>query len=248
MALFTKDKSAPRAETPMSAAVVAQGDAGQPVAPDDAALEELIKQIGREFLDQARRHRLSVLSSAFWSDKLIDWAMKDEAFKVQLFRFVDAFPTLKTPRQIHDHLVDYLSQPGVTPPPGLGLGIKAGGLMKGMMAKTVAGQITAMAQKFIAGTDAASAQPMLKDLWSRGIGFSVDLLGEVCVSHAEACDYQRKYLDLVRNLSREVARWPANDRLEHDHLGPVPRTNVSIKISSLYARTDPIDFAGTIGG
>ncbi len=247
MALFTKDKSAPRAETPISAAA-AEGDAGQPMAPDDAALEELIKQIGREFLEQARRHRLSVLSSAFWSDKLIDWAMKDEAFKVQLFRFVDAFPTLKTPRQIHDHLVDYLSQPGVTPPPGLGLGLKAGGLMKGMMAKTVAGQITAMAQKFIAGTDAASAQPMLKDLWSRGIGFSVDLLGEVCVSNAEARDYQRKYLDLVRNLSREVARWPANDRLEHDHLGQIPRSNVSIKISSLYARTDPIDFAGTIAG
>ena len=56
----------------------------------------------------------SLLSTAFWSDKLMNWAMQDEAFKVQLFRFVDTFPMLKTPDQVHDHLTDYLSQPGVT--------------------------------------------------------------------------------------------------------------------------------------
>jgi RHH-type proline utilization regulon transcriptional repressor/proline dehydrogenase/delta 1-pyrroline-5-carboxylate dehydrogenase len=35
-------------------------------------------------------------------------------------------------------------------------------------------------------------------------------------------------------------------RLERDHLGPIPRTNVSIKISSLSARCDPIDSAGAM--
>ena len=96
-----------------------------PKAPQ--AIETRIRQIGTELLDEARDQRGGVLSKAFWSQKLIDWAMKDEAFKVQLFRFVDAFPTLKTPQQVHDHLTDYLSQPGVTTPPGLGLGMKAGG-------------------------------------------------------------------------------------------------------------------------
>src|SRR5262249_48933417 len=32
-----------------------------------------------------------------------------------------------------------------------------------------------------------------------------------------------------------------------DHLGPIPRTNVSIKISSLSARCDPIDTEGAVG-
>ena len=213
-----------------------------------AELESQIQQIGGALLEQVRGQRGGLLSRSFWSQKLIDWAMKDEAFKVQLFRFVDTFPTLRTPAQIHDHLADYLSQPGVTPPPGLGIGLKAGGLLKGAFARTVAGQITAMGQRFIAGTDASSALPKLKKLWSQGIGFSVDLLGEACLSNAEAQVYQGKYLDLVTNLPASVAAWPANDCLEHDHLGPIPRTNVSIKISSLFARTDPIDITGSIAG
>ena len=83
-----------------------------------------------------------VFSARFWSDQLMNWAMKDPAFKVQLFRFVDVFPMLRTPALVHDYLIDYLSQPGVTLPPGMDLGLKAGGLAKGLMAKTIAGRIT----------------------------------------------------------------------------------------------------------
>ena len=55
-------------------------------------------------------------------------------------------------------------------------------------------QITGMAGKFIAGTDAASALPGLRSLWNDGIAFSVDLLGEACVSDAEADQYRDRYL------------------------------------------------------
>ncbi|HWB18680.1 MAG TPA: proline dehydrogenase family protein, partial [Phycisphaerales bacterium] len=204
--------------------------------------------IGREYLASAKKHAKGMLSASFWSDKLMDWTMKDEGFKVQLFRFVDTFPMLKTSEQIHEHLVDYLSQPGVTPPPMLATGLKVGGMAKGMMAGMISGRITGMAEKFIAGTDAASALPRLKGLWEQGIAFSVDLLGEACVSDEEAEAYQRKYMDLIENLPKSVAGWKANERLERDHLGAIPRTNVSIKISSMFARTDPIDTEGSIRG
>ncbi len=46
---------------------------------------------------------------AFWSDKLMGWAMKDEAFKVQLFRLIGTFLMLRTPEQMHDHRLDYLT-------------------------------------------------------------------------------------------------------------------------------------------
>ena len=55
-----------------------------------------------------------------------------------------------------------------------------------------------------------------------------------------------KYLDLINNLPSQVAGWPASARLESDHLGAIPRTNVSVKISSLSARCDPIDTEGSI--
>jgi RHH-type proline utilization regulon transcriptional repressor/proline dehydrogenase/delta 1-pyrroline-5-carboxylate dehydrogenase len=218
------------------------------VTPADPSLEALIHAKGLDLLNRARNNTKGMLSAAFWSDKLMEWSMKDEAFKVQLFRFVDAFPMLRTPDAVHEHLVDYLTQPGVKPPPGLDLGLKAGGLAKGLMTKTVSNQITGMASKFIAGTDAATALPKLRTMWDEGLAFSVDLLGEACVSDEEAAAYQQKYLDLINNLPSQVASWPANARLESDHLGAIPRVNVSIKISSLHARTDPIDTESSIRG
>jgi len=205
-----------------------------------------VMQIGEQMLGAARKHRAGLLSAKFYQDKLMDWAMKDHEFKVQLFRFVDAFPVLTTPEMVHDHLADYLSQPGVKLPPFLSTAMKAGGLAKGTLTKTISGQIKGMAHNFIAGTDAASALPTLERLWKEGVAFSVDLLGEACVSDAEADAYRDKYLDLVGNLPATVASWPEQPRLERDHLGPIPRTNVSIKISSLSARSDPIDNEGAI--
>ncbi|MEY5033348.1 MAG: Bifunctional protein PutA, partial [Planctomycetota bacterium] len=241
MALFFKSKKSATSST--SAAPAAPGGT---LVERDPALEARAQAIGADFLTRARNARTNML--AVWSEGLMDWAMQDEAFKVQLFRFVDCFPTLKDNDAVYDHLTDYLSQPGVTPPPFVATGLKAGALMKGVVTKTMSGQITSMAQKFIAGTDAASALPTLRKIWDSGLCFSVDLLGEACVSDEEAEAYRRKYLDLIENLPQSVASWGANPRLESDHLGAIPRTNVSIKISSLSARVDPIDTEGSIKG
>ena len=113
-----------------------------------AEMEERIQSIGTRILNNARNQKQNWLSTAFWSDKLMDWAMEDENFKIQLFRFIDTFPTLKTPEQVHDHLLDYLTQPNVKLPPGMGLGLKAGGIMQGTMTKTVTKQIKKMAENY----------------------------------------------------------------------------------------------------
>jgi RHH-type proline utilization regulon transcriptional repressor/proline dehydrogenase/delta 1-pyrroline-5-carboxylate dehydrogenase len=214
----------------------------------DSATEQQIFVIGERLLDLSRAKKQGWLSSAFWSDKLMDWAMQDEGFKIQLFRFVDTFPTLVTPEQVHEHLIDYLTQPEVTLPSGLGLGLKAGGIAQGTMTKTVTSQITKMAKRFIAGTDALSALPELESIWNEGVAFSVDLLGEACVSDSEAAEYRQRYLDLLINLPKAVSSWEPNSILENDHLGPIPRTNISIKISSLFANTDPIAHEISIDG
>ncbi len=216
-----------------------------PARPGDD-LEPRIREIGTQLLTAARGHKSGILSKQFYSDALMDWSMKDPAFKVQMFRFVDAFPMLKSAEAIHEHLEDYLSQPGVTVPTVIAGALKAGRLVKSASAAVISKQITGMASKFIAGTDAASALPGLRELWNDGIAFSVDLLGEACVSDAEADQYRDRYLDLIRNLPAQVSAWPANPRLESGHLGPIPRVNVSIKVSSLSARCDPIDTEGAI--
>ncbi len=217
-----------------------------PHRPQTADLEQRTRQIAADMLARARDRKLGFLSTRFYSDKLMNWSMKDHDFKVQLFRFVDVFPVLNTPEMIHDILVDYLSQPGVNPPPGIDLGLRAGAVAKGLMGKTIESQIRAMARKFIAGTDAADALPTLRKLWNDNIAFSVDLLGEACISDEEADEYRDKYLDLIENLPETVDSWNEQPLLTRDHLGEIPRTNVSIKISSLSGKVDPIDTEASI--
>ncbi|HMN40242.1 MAG TPA: proline dehydrogenase family protein [Phycisphaerales bacterium] len=243
MAIFSRKPKTPPASKVLTPSGSPNGHA--PASPPSAS-ESRVHEIGRDMLARARGHSSGLLSAKFYSDKLMEWSMKDQAFKVQLFRFVDAFPMLRTTEDIYDHLTDYLSQPGVKVPAAIEMGLKAGGIAKGLATKTITSQIESMAAKFIVGRDAASAMGNLADLWTNGIAFSVDLLGEACVSDAEAAAYQAKYLDLVNNLPERVASWKPNPRLESDHLGPIPRTNVSIKISSLSARVDPIDTEGSI--
>ena len=174
--------------------------AAGPIAASDArSADAQIRQIGEELLAIARKHP----DAKGLNDKLADWAMRDDAFKVQLFRFVDTFPMLPDAESVHRHLTEYLGEPPAPGmgapqlPPGMGLGLKAGGLLKGTMSRTLAGQITAMGQRYIAGTDAASAVPLLRERWKQGVGFSVDLLGEACLSEREAEDYRARYHDLI---------------------------------------------------
>ncbi len=232
---------------PVSLPAASPGATRDALRTDAPWREDRVIEFGLEILERARGHKSGLFSKQFWSDKLMDWSMRDHEFKVQFFRFVDAFPVLRhSPEAVYDHLKDYMEQPGVTPPPGMASGIKAGGVAKGVFSKTIAGQIEGMGRKFIAGTDAKDALPQLEKLWKNGIGFSVDLLGEACVSSKEADAYLDKYMDLVQNLPETVRLWVPNEQLENDHLGPIPRTNVSIKISSLSAQCDPIDPDGAI--
>lgn len=113
MPFFSRSKTQPAPPASVPTVVIPtpiENDPGREIPPADPAVERRILEIGAEYLDLARGGKAGLLNAAFWSDKLMDWAMQDEAFKVQLFRFVDAFPMLRTPEQIHEHLVDYLSQ------------------------------------------------------------------------------------------------------------------------------------------
>ncbi|MFN7559717.1 MAG: hypothetical protein ACK5RX_10220, partial [bacterium] len=138
--------------------------AGPPAAPAGQVSQERIVQLGTELLTLARRHKSGLLSSAFYSDALMNWSMKDPLFKVQMFRFVDCFPVLKDAEDIYDHLQDYLTQPGVTVPAPIAAALSAGKLAKGLAVGTIRKQIESMAGKFIAGTAPASALPTLRAL------------------------------------------------------------------------------------
>ena len=207
---------------------------------DDPALERRIGQIGRLLLEHARRRRTALLSRDYWSDWLMNWATKDETFKNQLFRFIDAFPAVLTPQQVHEHLADYFLRGGVPLPLGLRPALKAGGLWKSAMSRLISGQIRSMAARFIAGADITDALPILARLWANDTAHTITLLGERCLSAGEALAYQQAYIRVLREIAPAAASWPAGDRAEHDHLGPIPRVNLSLKLSALHPMPDPL--------
>jgi RHH-type proline utilization regulon transcriptional repressor/proline dehydrogenase/delta 1-pyrroline-5-carboxylate dehydrogenase len=73
----------------------------------------------------------------------------------------------------------------------------------------------------------------------------VDLLGEATITEKEATQYQGEYLTLIEGLASAVNTWPEEPLIDRDEVGPLPRVNVSVKLSSLYSQFDPIDPAGT---
>ncbi len=210
-----------------------------PYQAHDPELERDIQIQGREWLEDARA--AAKASRSVWSERLVERALADEAFKVQLFRFVDVFPMLGDPAHLCDVLNDYFSMPGLVLPRGMQVGLRATRMAKGAASRAIGHQIRSMAQNFIAGESVDGALPGLRAAWEKERAFSVDLLGEACVSQAEAEQYAERYLALIRELAARVTDWPSSERLEHDPFGALPRASVSIKLSSLDPRATSID-------
>jgi RHH-type proline utilization regulon transcriptional repressor/proline dehydrogenase/delta 1-pyrroline-5-carboxylate dehydrogenase len=198
-------------------------------------------------LEEVSQHK----QGFFWNDfdaKMMDWAMRDERLKVQLFRFVDVLPMLKTPEDVLHHLHEYLDVPGLKFP-GLGLmGLNAAasiGLGRKAVAAAVTRQMTGMARKFIAGSDIKEAAEVLQRLRQQNMASTVDIIGEVTVSEEEGKTCQEQYLTLISGLCEQAKRWPANPRTDTAAGKPIPRVNISIKLSALSAQFEPADPEGT---
>ena len=213
-------------------------------------LESSIRHIGRTLAEHCQTGTPAVLSQRWWNDLLMDWGMRDEDFKVQLFRFVDVLPTLKTDEQFTRLLAEYFSHTPILPPPlkwslqklpATRLGAHVGALL-------LRRQFARMAYTFIAGDSIRSAMPVLKHLWQFGRGASVDLLGETTVSETGADGYRDRCLDALGEYHEQAQAWPGRPLLERDHLGLIPRVNLSIKISALYSQLDPADPDGSFEG
>ncbi|RFC41639.1 MAG: RHH-type transcriptional regulator, partial [Verrucomicrobia bacterium] len=83
--------------------------------------------------------------------RLMDWSMKDPAFKTQLFRFVDVLPSLNSSAEIVRHLQEYLGDKAVALNPALKAGLAASSFAPALVATPVKAQIVDMAGQFVAG-------------------------------------------------------------------------------------------------
>ena len=170
---------------------------------------------------------------------LMEWSMRDENFKTQLFRFVDVLPTLTSSGEVARHLQEYLGDEQVKLSPALRLGLKAAGGASWLFGAGVKAQVTGMARQFMLGDDQKEITATLRRLHDEGIAFTVDILGETVVSEAEADQYAQRYLRLMETLAAATSRWQGPCASNQAPRGALPTLNVSVKISALYSQIQP---------
>ena len=204
-----------------------------------------VAALATEITKRGEGKQARVFRMGWWSERLLAWAMKDEAFKTQLFRFVDVFPALQDPREVRRHVDEYLGGEGT--PGAMRAAVKtAHGLPAGVTRSVAHSQISRMARQFIVGETPEEALPALRALWEQGSATTVDLLGEKVVTEAEADRYAGRVEQLVRALAEGSATWPSRPILEADDVGPLPRANVSIKPTALASLYTPLTRADGI--
>ncbi|MBS0164393.1 MAG: proline dehydrogenase family protein, partial [Nitrospira sp.] len=210
---------------------------------DPALLEPRIRAIGEDLARRSSGLSPGLFDSRWWSQAAINLAMKDPAFKAQLFRFIDVLPSLKDDAQVVRLAEEYFGDMSGHLF-GAQWGLKALASTKlgaALSGKAIRHQVEQMATSFIAGASIEQAVPALRTLWENGRAFSVDLLGEASVNEREADAYRDRCLAALRVLGDVCPAWPPSSLLERDHLGPLPRVQLSVKISALYSQLDPID-------
>jgi RHH-type proline utilization regulon transcriptional repressor/proline dehydrogenase/delta 1-pyrroline-5-carboxylate dehydrogenase len=216
-------------------------------AEQHVELESLIRRFGRELSDRSSGLSPKVFHRGWWSAALLDWSLKEEDFKVRLFRFIDALPSLRTDEQVARLAYEYFGEEAVLPRlVRWGLRAMTGTRIGAFVgARGLRSQIRRMAGTFIAGESIDKALPALEGLWRDGYGCSVDLLGEATVSEVEADRYRDRCVEALSRMAQAAGRWPMQALLEQDHLGPLPRVNLSVKLSALYSQLDAIDPEGS---
>src|SRR5215469_9800222 len=169
-------------------------------------------------------------------------SMRDEQLKLQLFRFVDVLPSLRSSGEIVEHLQEYFAEARDSQKVSefLGAGISLARVVPWISGPILRWNVSEMARQFVAGRNPNDVMRTLRKRRTQRIGFTVDLLGEAVVSETETDEYAARYVDLLEGLAQETRNW--SDPLgKNSELFPV--VNLSVKISALYSQIDPADSA-----
>lgn len=220
-------------------------DVADEFSKDDLrTLDARARQIGRELFAALRRPKPRIYQRRWWNDRIMDWSMSDEQLKVQLFRFVDVLPMLRSSEMVSTRLAEYLGEAdhalGWWGRAGLGLA-KSTPPTRWALSKMAVIGAADFAKKFIAGSNYKEVLQAARNQRDQQRAFTLDILGEAVIGHREAEQYFRAYVDLLDAVSTVVNGWPHNSLLDEDDRGPIPRANLSIKLSALDCHFNPIE-------
>ncbi len=116
-----------------------------------SSLQGEIARRGERIFELVDRNPESIFSKAGFYQRMMAFSMRDEHFKVQMFRFVDVLASLRSPRDIVQHLGEYFAGMGNGTVPFLQTGIRAARVFPWLTAPILRWNVSGMARQFIAG-------------------------------------------------------------------------------------------------
>src|SRR5947209_19444665 len=150
------------------------------------SLQTEMKQLGERIFDLVYRHPEPLFSKDGFYQRLMALSMRDERFKVQMFRFVDVLPSLRRSGDIVQHLDEYFTDMRNGLAPLVRTGVRAAKIVPWISGQLLRWNVSRMARQFIAGKNPDDVMKKLRMRHEQQIGFTVDLLGEAVVSEKEA--------------------------------------------------------------
>ncbi len=194
--------------------------------------EELLVRVGRGLhaaLPRPSRHPIKALDA-----KGMELASSDAELRAALFRLVDVTPACRSHDDLARHLTEYLKEVDERPQ-ALQAAMRVAHTAPGRAALGAAAAtgVRHMAHRFIVGESPQAALGVLEGLWKEGSACSVDLLGEATFTSEEADRYAARCEEALEVLSAAARSWPQRPLLEADSAGPLPRVNLSVKVSAL---------------
>ncbi|MEB3336018.1 MAG: proline dehydrogenase family protein, partial [Leptolyngbyaceae bacterium] len=213
--------------------------------------EAQTQAIAKQLLADTRENRsffAQMRDQMRWDDKLLGWAMSNPGLRVQLFRFIDCLPALRSKPEIARHLQEYLGDETVELP----------GALKGMLnfanpdsvpgqlaATTVSTAVETLAHKYISGETIQQVIKTVERLRKDKMGFTIDLLGEAVITESEAQSYFERYCELITQLTQVAKNWSTVDAIDKVDGEALPKVQVSVKLTAFYSQFDPLDPQGS---
>ncbi len=222
------------------------------LSKNNQTYETKTQAIAKELLaaTQEKRSFLAQLQDQMrWDDKLLDWTMSNPGLRVQLFRFIDCLPALRSQPEIARHLQEYLTTEEVELPDALkkllsftGADSPAGKIA----ATTVTTAVKTLAQKYISGENIKQSIKTIERLRKDKMTFTMDLLGEAVITESEAQLYLNRYLELMDELTTVAQKWSKVPEVDEADGEPLPKVQVSVKLTAFYSQFDPVDPQGSM--
>ncbi|NEU81564.1 L-glutamate gamma-semialdehyde dehydrogenase [Nostoc sp. UIC 10630] len=213
--------------------------------------EAKTQEIAKQLLAATQENRSffsSLRDQMRWDDKLLAWAMSNPGLRVQLFRFIDTLPALHSKSEIASHLQEYLGDESVELPTALKgmLNFANPDSMPGQVAATTVGTaVETLAHKYISGENIKQVIKTVERLRKEKMAFTIDLLGEAVITEAEAQSYLERYLELMQQLVEASKNWAAIPAIDEADGEPIPKVQVSVKLTAFYSQFDPLDAKGS---